>query len=316
MRENQNYKNSYYRGSEWRKWDLHFHTSSSYDYGDKSTTSEEIVDVLKKQEIKVVAITDHHIIDAKRIKKLKELAGDEIVFFPGIEFCSDSRGSEPIHFIGIFPEDCNVEYIWNEINSKANISKQKQDGKKDNEIYCDLKDTSKLIRDLGGMVSIHAGKKSNSIEKITNSLPVKMAEKEDISKYIDIFEIGQETDRVGYTRKVFPKIGIYPMIICSDNHNSKEYKLKQLCWIKADPTFEGLKQIIYEPQDRIFIGEKNPSAFIHVIVDSFNTSNENEKFFLKKFGNICFNPGLNCVIHHLLEKQIVLVFFLVPTLTR
>lgn len=28
------------------------------------------------------------------------------------------------------------------------------------------------------------------------------------------------------------------------------------CWIKADPTFEGLKQIIYEPEVRVFIGKE------------------------------------------------------------
>lgn len=28
------------------------------------------------------------------------------------------------------------------------------------------------------------------------------------------------------------------------------------CWIKSDPTFEGLKQIIYEPESRVFIGAK------------------------------------------------------------
>ena len=67
-------------------------------------------------------------------------------------------------------------------------------------------------------------------------------------------------------------------------------------WIKADPTFEGFKQIIYEPKDRIFIGRENPGLFGHAVVDSFNSSNENEKFFLKKIGNIFFNPGLNCVI--------------------
>jgi ABC-type cobalamin/Fe3+-siderophores transport system ATPase subunit len=29
-------------------------------------------------------------------------------------------------------------------------------------------------------------------------------------------------------------------------------------WIKADPTFEGLKQIIYEPANRVFVGKDNP----------------------------------------------------------
>lgn len=31
------------------------------------------------------------------------------------------------------------------------------------------------------------------------------------------------------------------------------------CWIKADPTFEGLKQILYEPEERVVIQEEDPT---------------------------------------------------------
>lgn len=31
------------------------------------------------------------------------------------------------------------------------------------------------------------------------------------------------------------------------------------CWIKADPTFEGLKQIVYEPADRVYVGPSAPT---------------------------------------------------------
>lgn len=34
--------------------------------------------------------------------------------------------------------------------------------------------------------------------------------------------------------------------------------VKEPTWIKADPTFEGLKQIIFEPAGRVFIGEEPP----------------------------------------------------------
>ena len=34
--------------------------------------------------------------------------------------------------------------------------------------------------------------------------------------------------------------------------------IERFCWIKADPTFEGLKQIIYEPEERVYIGEEPP----------------------------------------------------------
>ena len=32
----------------------------------------------------------------------------------------------------------------------------------------------------------------------------------------------------------------------------------RFCWVKADPTFEGLKQIVYEPEERIKISTENP----------------------------------------------------------
>jgi hypothetical protein len=32
----------------------------------------------------------------------------------------------------------------------------------------------------------------------------------------------------------------------------------RFCWIKADPTFEGLKQVLYEPVERVFIGDHPP----------------------------------------------------------
>jgi len=33
---------------------------------------------------------------------------------------------------------------------------------------------------------------------------------------------------------------------------------KKYCWIKADPTFEGLRQTLYEPEERVYIGQECP----------------------------------------------------------
>lgn len=49
-------------------------------------------------------------------------------------------------------------------------------------------------------------------------------------------------------------------------HGSDAHTIETLCrpnqnrftWIKADPTFEGLRQVIFEPKDRVRIQEKNP----------------------------------------------------------
>ncbi len=253
------------RGAEWRKWDLHFHTPSSYDYENKSMTDEEIVNLLISNNISVVAITDHHFMDVRRIEKLKELSQDQgITIFPGVEFLADTRGSEPIHFIGIFPEDCDIGNIWGQIENRTNIRRIKLEGKKEFEVYCPIKETTEIIHELGGLVTIHAGRKHASIENITNSLPHSMAQKEDIAIAVDFFELGKAEDREGYLSIVFPAIGKrLPLIICSDNHDGKKYTVKGTCWIKADPTFDGLRQIVNEPKDRVHIG-KTPPLFDRV----------------------------------------------------
>lgn len=273
------------RGSEWRKWDLHFHTPSSYDYKDKSVTNQKIIDILAENKISVVAITDHHTMDIARIQELQLLGNDKgITVLPGIEFLADARGKEPIHFIGIFSDTSNISYIWGQLKNTTNIKQIEGSNKKHNEVYCDLIDTMKLIKELGGITTIHAGSKTNNIENITNSLPHAIAQKEDIVDLVDIYELGKVTDKEGYIKNVFPNIGKYiPMIIASDNHDIKNYSLKENCWIKADPTFEGLKQIIYEPEERVRIQQNNPifdfekSPFTEIQIDEDAQIFENEE---------------------------------------
>lgn len=261
-------ENNYSKGAEWRKWDLHLHTPSSYDYQNNAVSNIDIIEELAKNDINVAAITDHHVIDVERIKSLQLLGKDKnITILPGIEFLSDARGSEPIHFIGIFAEDCNLAYVWGQIQNKTEISKIISELKEPNQVYCHLIETINLIHELGGVVTIHSGKKHSSIETITNSLQHTIAQKTDIAKNVDIYELGQANDQKGYIDIVFPAIGKrLPMIIGSDNHKISEYILKSNCWIKADPTFEGLKQIINEPEGRVFIGDK-PFVFDRIITN-------------------------------------------------
>jgi len=48
----------------------------------------------------------------------------------------------------------------------------------------------------------------------------------------------------------------------------------RFCWIKADPTFEGLKQIVYEPEERVRIQSENPECRKNIYtLDSIKISN-------------------------------------------
>ena len=55
--------------------------------------------------------------------------------------------------------------------------------------------------------------------------------------------------------------GFKPCIHGSDAHEiGRLFRPDQdrFCWVKADPTFEGLKQLLYEPEDRVYIGPTPP----------------------------------------------------------
>ena len=294
------------RGSEWRKWDLHFHTPSSYDYKDKSVTNHKIIDILAENKISVVAITDHHTMDIDRIQELQQLGKIKgITVLPGIEFCSELGGSESIHFIGIFSEKSDFSTIWTKIQGKHNLTKADIERKGNERIVCNFVDTCKTIIELGGIISVHAGSKSNSIESIKSNLLVKQETKTTLlSDYVSILELGKPEDEKVYQEKVFPSIGFkLPIIICSDNHDIKNYSLKENCWIKADPTFEGLKQIIYEPTERVKIQENNPKLdydkpyFSSIFFrNDENIFKDEELYFDKSTQEIPLNPNLVAII--------------------
>lgn len=62
---------------------------------------------------------------------------------------------------------------------------------------------------------------------------------------------------------------------------------ERFCWIKADPTFEGLKQVINEPKDRVFIGKKPPKL---ELIEN-NKSYYIDKIRIKKIDGIEENLG-------------------------
>lgn len=84
----------------------------------------------------------------------------------------------------------------------------------------------------------------------------------------------QDSDRIYFSgkgvdsiEKIINSYGkLLPCIHGSDYHGSKDGSLicvpdlNRFCWIKADTTFEGLKQVLIEPIERVFIGEE-PAIF-------------------------------------------------------
>ncbi len=245
-------------GSEWNRWDLHIHTASSYDYDYKGNDADNLLcQALIKNEIKAVAITDHFKIDKERIENLRSIAPG-IVFFPGVELRTD-KGANNLHLILIFSEKSDLKVLSDDFDAIMIRDKAKSKNS-DETIYWEFKDIVDFAKGHDALISIHAGRKTNGIDKeISNALPVKEAIKSDIADAIHFFEIGQKRDIDNYQKFVFLDIQPKPLIMCSDNHSPKEYKVKERLWIKADLTFDGLKQCLYQPQERVYIGNIPPT---------------------------------------------------------
>lgn len=241
------------RGSEWNRWDLHVHTASSYDYKYKGNDADDLLcAALTRNGIKAVAITDHFTIDKQRIESLRAKAPD-IVFFPGVELRTDT-GANNLHVILIFSEQSDLATLSSDFDAIMLRGKAKSSNSHER-IYWSFEDIVEFAESHDALLTIHAGHKANGIDtEITSAVPVRDAIKDDIAKSVNIFEIGQTRDIENYENRVFKSIKEKPLIMCSDCHDPRQYNPKEALWIKADLTFAGLKQCLYQPSERVYIG--------------------------------------------------------------
>lgn len=135
----------------------------------------------------------------------------------------------------------------------------------------------------------------------TSDLDVK---RQAVYKFVDAIFSANPSDRTYFLGKsnsdtsdvVIKKCGsLKPCIHGCDAHtNLKIFNpdQKRFCWIKANPTFEGLRQIIFEPQDRVMIQELIPDdKELYRVIDKIVLDDAN---FTKT--PIELNPNLNVII--------------------
>ena len=269
--------NNHSKGAEWHKWDLHIHSNAS----DGKGNAFQIIQEAKRKGLSVIALTDHH--TAKNIDDIKiEAAKENITVISGIEFRTE-YGQSSVHMIGLFPDEHNGikldsialhDLILSQLKISETLIKQKgrsAGATSDTEAFqkgmflvqVPFKEAADLIHKYGGIISVHAGAKENGIETEMKHNGTSLSNtkflydslgtvKEELLKegFIDICEISKVNDSKEFYLRNFNK----PSIIASDAHKLSEIGGK-FTWIKADTTFEGLRQIINEP-DRIFFGDE------------------------------------------------------------
>ncbi len=118
---------------------------------------------------------------------------------------------------------------------------------------------------------------------------------------VDYF-LGRKTDK----EEVLNKCGSLKACIhgCDAHTEDKLFTPdnNRYCWIKADTTFEGLKQIIFEPEYRVCIQENKPSTSIHKLEKVYLSFDEDTQWGEDKFcfagfkDEVIFSTNLTCII--------------------
>ncbi|MDY3548937.1 AAA family ATPase [Riemerella anatipestifer] len=104
-------------------------------------------------------------------------------------------------------------------------------------------------------------------------------------------------------KEVIQKVGsLKPCLVGCDAHKEEDLFTK-FTWIKADTTFEGLRQIIYEPEERVRVQENSPELdfekpFFSSIefVDDEKIFEDDEIRFAQSTEKIPLNPNLVAII--------------------
>jgi ABC-type lipoprotein export system ATPase subunit len=295
------------RGSIWKKCDLHFHTPASFDHDFKAQTPQEVVDKLRTEEVSLVAVTDHYYIDPDYIQSLRDEAGESITFLPGVEFRSDLGGNKPVHIISIFSEEMDLNRLSTALKGLTNVhAEDLNDQTYMQKQYTKHEIIIKFTKKYDGLISIHAGKKHGSFEAIGNQEYCQREFKTDfLRSNVDLLDITKEADEKDYKNIVFPSTKLWlPLISGSDNHDIRTYASKLPCWMNCDASFQGLLQVINEPEERVFLGECPPSVtraknfptnYIESITVSKNDGSKlNDKWFEQC--SLPINPGLVSII--------------------
>jgi len=314
-----NHQKPLYKGSEWRKWDLHIHSPLSWlnnQYPKNSDGSPDWNQFINKLEeikdVSVIGITDYFFIDGyKKVIEFKmqgRLRNFDLIL-PNVElrldtFVVKNNKSKDINFHAIFSNELKIEDVEKEFIEALDI----QISGSVSGLEGSRKLNKRSIIEIGKKIKIHDSTFENdsdeeaALKNITVSLKqVQKLLRKDLFKGKFLFVLsGHEWDDIDWKQAYLMKknflqtahiletgsidtinwalgkkdlskenfireFGVLkPCIFGSDAHFLDKIckpNGNKFCWIKADPTFEGLKYIVYEPEERVRIQEENPELF-------------------------------------------------------
>lgn len=259
-------------GSTWNKWDLHIHSPMTHQNNQYNGTSiDDFVYSLHNNNLSLVGITNYFYFETNELEIVRESIrskGHKITVLGNIEFRINqpNKDGEWINIHCIFAEHLSTSKI-NDVMSKLLITNTTTNG---HNVYCSENSLSgtgiqihEVTVDFKQLLSHLSSSLHFGLDYLIAVCPngyggfrPNMSEGRSLALAIEIEKNGQilfgrSTDRnffLDTTRyeNAQPK----PVFVSSDAHQVSDIGSKY-SWVKAKPTFEGLRQAIIEPSERI-----------------------------------------------------------------
>ncbi len=298
------------KGSSWHKWDLHVHTPYTHLNKAYQCSEEDFIQKLCASEINCIGLTNYFKFNEKEFALKEKIEKRGIKVFYNLEVRLDYKNNknEFLDFHIIFSDEIlsdNIKRFLSDMKAtidgteKRLADLEKDDFNKavvnfDQLLECLEEESLNLMGKylLGFLSRGHGNSRSSSnYEKIAK-------------KSHFLIHSSSKQENLKEDRKSWLKEN-KPLLQSSDAHKEDSIG-KKYTWIKAEKTFEGLKQIIYEPETRVSIDEKKSQDPLHKI-DCVGLCFDGEVKITNEKGDVpfCyagfnetlfFSPNFTCVI--------------------
>ena len=270
------------KGSQWRRWDLHAHTPRDCEWiarpaletdSERREFAQRYVTTATDNGLAVVAITDHNFCrnrDELLIPYLQEAAVPlGLTILPGFEVTvSDCGGT---HVLVIFPEDSPLATIDEIVSQLFPPGTPRFLGNSVLPSQRRIEEMNEILvqSELPYLVLFaHADRENGVLGQRGSDLRARLWQE----PFVRIAQLSKPpTECIGFvgavvrgTNSRYARDITYIMAsdcrsLDPDVISNERYWLGQRwTWIKADPTFEGLRQIVFEPSQRTRFQEHPP----------------------------------------------------------
>jgi len=215
--------------------------------------------------LQCIGITDHNYLDELLLDTLIDGAKEApCKIIPGVEI-----NCQGIHMLLFFPEKLYQKTTFSAgihfFLSKFNINTRTNPAGALATTSCDIKEILNEVKANGGIVIYpHCNSNNGLFQERTKTDRTHLSDIFNHQK-VNLLQSQHHESSIAVAEYIKSNLALVSKSCChisSDARSLRDYgradKEGNYLWVKADPGFEGFKQILFEPEQRVFVGPQKP----------------------------------------------------------